>query len=124
MIKIQKLFIITFYKYFNMLQKTTAHRRYTDDVESHIKIDRMNRMIALYRKEVEKLNRAQIGQHQLVLVEGVSIFPSLLHTYYRKKSNFFLFFRSAFLFVCKHINFMFHRDVHYILLIYLSIGKY
>lgn len=32
----------------------------------------MKRMIALYRKEAEKLNRAQIGQHQLVLVEGVS----------------------------------------------------
>lgn len=57
---------------YSMREKTTAHRRYKDDVESHIKIDRMNRMVALYRKEVEKLNRAQIGQHQLVLVEGAS----------------------------------------------------
>jgi len=45
----------------------------------------MNRMIALYRKEVEKLNKTQIGQHQLVLVERVSILPILLHTYYNKK---------------------------------------
>lgn len=60
------------YRFF-FLQKTTAHRRYKDDVESHVKIERMNRMIMLYRKEVEKLNKVQIGQHQLVLVEGVSI---------------------------------------------------
>lgn len=57
---------------YSMREKTTAHRRYKDDVESHIKMDRLNRMIALYRKEVEKLNRAQIGQRQLVLVESTS----------------------------------------------------
>ncbi|XP_011255399.1 CDK5RAP1-like protein [Camponotus floridanus] len=57
---------------YSMREKTTAHRRYKDDVESHVKIERMNRMIMLYRKEVEKLNKVQIGQHQLVLVEGPS----------------------------------------------------
>ncbi|XP_012524046.2 CDK5RAP1-like protein [Monomorium pharaonis] len=57
---------------YSMREKTTAHRRYKDDVESHVKMDRMNRMIKLYREEVEKLNRAQIGQHQLVLVESTS----------------------------------------------------
>ncbi|XP_071561360.1 CDK5RAP1-like protein [Temnothorax nylanderi] len=57
---------------YSMREKTTAHRRYKDDVEPHIKMDRLNRMTALYRKEAEKLNRAQIRQHQLVLVEGMS----------------------------------------------------
>lgn len=66
-------------KIFNISsQKTRAHRRYEDDVERHVKIERLERMISLYRKEVEKLNRAQIGQHQLVLVEGVSI--CLIHS--------------------------------------------
>ncbi|XP_011875974.1 PREDICTED: CDK5RAP1-like protein isoform X2 [Vollenhovia emeryi] len=57
---------------YSMRERTAAHRRYEDDVESHIKIERTSRMIALYRKEVDKLNKAQIGQHQLVLVEGAS----------------------------------------------------
>lgn len=57
---------------YSMREKTTAHRRYKDDIELHVKIERMNRMIMLYRKEVEKLNKEQIGQHQLVLVEGPS----------------------------------------------------
>lgn len=57
---------------YSMREKTRAHRRYEDDVERHVKIERLERMISLYRKEVEKLNRAQIGQHQLVLVEGAS----------------------------------------------------
>lgn len=57
---------------YSMREKTAAHRRYKDDVESHIKIDRVNRMNELYRKEVEKLNKAQIGQYQLILVESTS----------------------------------------------------
>jgi tRNA A37 methylthiotransferase MiaB len=42
-----------------------------DDVPPEIKQQRLARMISLYRREVEKLNQAQIGQQQLVLVEGV-----------------------------------------------------
>ncbi|XP_011145175.1 CDK5RAP1-like protein [Harpegnathos saltator] len=57
---------------YSMREKTTAHRRYKDDVEQRVKIERVARMITLYRREAEKLNKAQIGQRQLVLVEGVS----------------------------------------------------
>ncbi|KAL6260100.1 hypothetical protein P5V15_007639 [Pogonomyrmex californicus] len=57
---------------YSMREKTPAHRQYKDDVESDVKVERLKRMITLYRKEVEKLNKAQIGQHQLVLVEGAS----------------------------------------------------
>lgn len=44
-------------------------------------------MIALYRNEVEKLNRAQIGQHQLVLVEGVSNLILYYKYYILQKNN-------------------------------------
>ncbi|XP_011633810.1 CDK5RAP1-like protein [Pogonomyrmex barbatus] len=57
---------------YSMREKTPAHRQYKDDVESDVKVERLKRMITLYRKEVEKLNKAQIGQYQLVLVEGAS----------------------------------------------------
>lgn len=43
------------------------------DVASHVKTERVTRMMTLFRKEVEKLNKTQIGQRQLVLVQGVSI---------------------------------------------------
>ncbi|XP_046812988.1 CDK5RAP1-like protein [Vespa crabro] len=57
---------------YSMREKTTAYHRYKDDVEANVKSDRLQRMIALYRKETEKLNGIYIGQKQLVLVEGVS----------------------------------------------------
>ncbi|KAH0947657.1 hypothetical protein HN011_010951 [Eciton burchellii] len=57
---------------YSMREKTRAHRRYEDNVEPPVKMDRLRRMIAIHRKEMEKLNRAQIGQHQLVLIEGMS----------------------------------------------------
>jgi tRNA A37 methylthiotransferase MiaB len=42
-----------------------------DDVPPEIKQQRLVRMMSLSRREAEKLNQAQIGQQQLVLVEGV-----------------------------------------------------
>nr|XP_012227117.1 PREDICTED: CDK5RAP1-like protein [Linepithema humile] len=70
---IEKVKYNTAYLYaYSMREKTAAHRRYKDDVESHVKLERLHRMIALYRKDIEKLNKTQIGQHQLVLVEGSS----------------------------------------------------
>jgi len=50
------------------LQKTTAHRRLVDDVPPETKQQRLVRMMSLSRREAEKLNQAQIGQQQLVLV--------------------------------------------------------
>ncbi|XP_012260249.2 mitochondrial tRNA methylthiotransferase CDK5RAP1 [Athalia rosae] len=64
---------------YSMREKTTAHRRYQDDVEQTVKMSRLREMIQVYRKEAEKLNHAEIGQYHLVLVEGRS-----------KKSEFYL----------------------------------
>ncbi|KAK9885314.1 hypothetical protein WA026_010808 [Henosepilachna vigintioctopunctata] len=57
---------------YSMREKTTAHRRFKDDVSHHIKHKRLEQMIAMFRYHVEKRNRAQIGQIQLVLIEGFS----------------------------------------------------
>ena len=56
------------------IQKTTAHRRYVDDVPPDIKQQRVHKMNELFRREAETLNKAQIGKEQLILVEGVSNF--------------------------------------------------
>lgn len=57
--------------YFYRFQKTTAHRRYQDDVPEHVKKDRHNQMVALYRAKCQKLNDLEIGNTHLVLVEGI-----------------------------------------------------
>ena len=53
------------------LQKTRAHHRLKDDVPHEVKIRRHSEMKKTFREEAEKLNMAQIGQTQLILVEGV-----------------------------------------------------
>ncbi|CAK9816191.1 CDK5RAP1-like protein [Anthophora quadrimaculata] len=68
LIKYNKAFLFIY----SMREKTTAHRRFKDDVEPSVKHSRLERMYTLYRTEVAKLNKLQIGQLQLVLVEGVS----------------------------------------------------
>ncbi|XP_058789035.1 CDK5RAP1-like protein isoform X2 [Phymastichus coffea] len=57
---------------YSMREKTTAHRRYVDNVDKVVKHERLVKMIQLYRKEVEKIYKSQIGQQQLILVEGES----------------------------------------------------
>uniref|UniRef100_A0A182QFG1 CDK5RAP1-like protein n=1 Tax=Anopheles farauti TaxID=69004 RepID=A0A182QFG1_9DIPT len=57
---------------YSMRAKTTAHRRYSDDVPEEVKQDRLRRMIAAYRKEAERLNNQFIGRIELILVEGYS----------------------------------------------------
>ncbi|XP_031843477.1 CDK5RAP1-like protein [Nomia melanderi] len=57
---------------YSMREKTTAHRRYKDDVETTVKNERLQRMNSIYKSITEELNKSQIGQLQLVLVEGVS----------------------------------------------------
>lgn len=73
------LSLIEFVKYnsaylfaYSMREKTTAYHRYKDDIEESVKKERLQRMIKLYRSEVDVLNSMQVGQKQLVLVEGVS----------------------------------------------------
>ncbi|KAJ8712038.1 hypothetical protein PYW07_004880 [Mythimna separata] len=57
---------------YSMREKTTAYRRYKDDVPDHIKKERHNRMLELYRRKCQILNDAEIGNTHLVLVEGTA----------------------------------------------------
>nr|XP_003701324.1 PREDICTED: CDK5RAP1-like protein isoform X2 [Megachile rotundata] len=57
---------------YSMREKTTAHRRYKDDIELSVKKSRLDRMNSVYKNEVQKLNKLQVGQFQLILIEGVS----------------------------------------------------
>lgn len=57
--------------YIFLLQKTTAYRRYKDDVPEQIKKERHSRLIQLYRKKCQLLNDKEIGKVHLVLVESV-----------------------------------------------------
>lgn len=69
-----------------MREKTAAHRRYNDDIPRNIKIERLQRMNVIYRSHLEHINRVQIGQLQLVLVEGFSK-KSNLHLVGRNDGN-------------------------------------
>lgn len=64
---------------YSMREKTTAHRRYEDNVSAEVKQERLERMIKVFRQNALKLNAAQIGRIHLVLIEGFS-----------KRSNQFL----------------------------------
>ncbi|XP_076754805.1 CDK5RAP1-like protein [Xylocopa sonorina] len=68
LIKYNKAYLFSY----SLREKTTAHRRYKDDVEQSVKQNRLARMNVLYQAEAEKLNKLQIGQLQLILVEGTS----------------------------------------------------
>ncbi|XP_049801240.1 CDK5RAP1-like protein [Schistocerca nitens] len=57
---------------YSMREKTTAHRRFDDDVPSEVKQRRLIEMVSAFRDEVYKLNQEKIGQVELVLVEGPS----------------------------------------------------
>ncbi|KAL7289620.1 hypothetical protein TKK_0016475 [Trichogramma kaykai] len=57
---------------YSMREKTTAHRRYTDNIDKTVKLGRLQKLVQLYRSKVESLYKKQIGQYQLVLVEGES----------------------------------------------------
>ena len=53
------------------VQKTTAHRRYVDDVPRDVKLKRVAAIYAVYRDIADKLHKEQIGEYQLILIEGV-----------------------------------------------------
>lgn len=64
---------------YSMREKTTAHRRYKDDVEDSVKNQRLKEMVTVYREEATKLQAKFVGQKQLILVEGVSFFLYVLY---------------------------------------------
>lgn len=57
---------------YSMREKTTAHRRYEDDVEDGVKNRRLQRMIETFRRLATLENEKFVGTEQTVLVEGVS----------------------------------------------------
>ncbi|CAH0563782.1 unnamed protein product [Brassicogethes aeneus] len=57
---------------YSMREKTTAHRRFKDDVSPEVKQRRLLRMIEVFRNSAYKLNSLQIGKTNLVLVEQLS----------------------------------------------------
>ncbi|CAG9857027.1 unnamed protein product [Phyllotreta striolata] len=57
---------------YSMREKTTAHRRYEDDVPTEIKLKRLEAMIKHFRRHAEGINRSQIGRKHLILIEGPS----------------------------------------------------
>lgn len=57
---------------YSMREKTTAHRRYKDNVPADAKQDRLQRLIRVYRRNVEEIYRAYVGRVELLLIEGTS----------------------------------------------------
>ncbi|CRK98973.1 CLUMA_CG012134, isoform A [Clunio marinus] len=57
---------------YSMREKTTAFRKFQDDVPHDVKIDRLNRMIEMYRRNSQLLNQQLIGTTQLILIENQS----------------------------------------------------
>ncbi|KAJ8026791.1 CDK5 regulatory subunit-associated protein 1 [Holothuria leucospilota] len=57
---------------YSMRQKTHAYHKMADNVPEEVKQRRLQEVISVFRENVTEVNRAQIGETQLVLVEGPS----------------------------------------------------
>ncbi|KAH8275731.1 hypothetical protein KR018_007277, partial [Drosophila ironensis] len=57
---------------YSMREKTTAHRRYKDDVPMTTKNERLIRMVDAFRTGATQLHKQMEGQQQLILIEGKS----------------------------------------------------
>lgn len=57
---------------YSMREKTTAHRRYVDDVPLAVKTARLQRMVQVFREGAAQLHKRFEGQQQLILIEGKS----------------------------------------------------
>ncbi|NXE28516.1 CK5P1 protein, partial [Ardeotis kori] len=57
---------------YSVRQKTRAYHRLQDDVPADVKRRRLEELIAVFREEAARANKAMVGQSQLVLVEGPS----------------------------------------------------
>lgn len=55
-----------------LYQKTRAFHRLNDDVPAEVKKRRLEELIAVFREEAERVNKREVGNKHLVLVEGVS----------------------------------------------------
>lgn len=57
---------------YSMREKTTAFRKYQDDVRHDVKIKRLQRMVQAFRENAQLLHDKLIGTTQLILIENVS----------------------------------------------------
>ncbi|EDW80471.1 uncharacterized protein Dwil_GK11551 [Drosophila willistoni] len=71
---------------YSMREKTTAHRRFVDDVPLAVKTQRLQRMVQAFRTGATQLHQEFVGQQQLILIEGRSK-RSALHWFGRNDAN-------------------------------------
>ncbi|XP_067616745.1 CDK5RAP1-like protein [Eurosta solidaginis] len=57
---------------YSMRERTTAHRRYKDDIPQAVKVERLQRMVKIYRQEAAQLHKQFEGRVELILIEGKS----------------------------------------------------
>ncbi|XP_061387157.1 CDK5RAP1-like protein [Musca vetustissima] len=57
---------------YSMREKTTAHRRYKDDVPADVKTIRLQRMVKAFRQGATELHKEYEGRNELILIEGTS----------------------------------------------------
>lgn len=57
---------------YSMRSKTTAYRKFTDDIPNDIKLERLHRMVETFRENAQILNEKLIGTKQLILIEDTS----------------------------------------------------
>lgn len=57
---------------YSMRKKTRAFHKLNDDVPAEVKKRRLEELIAVFREEAERVNKREVGNKHLVLVEGVS----------------------------------------------------
>lgn len=65
------------YILYQIFKKTTAHRRFKDDVPEDVKNDRLQRMVAKFREVATLENQRFVGREEMILVEGVCIWNIL-----------------------------------------------
>lgn len=58
---------------YSMREKTTAHRRYTDDIPEEVKQSRLLAMVKVFREGATERNATFVGKNQQILIEGVSL---------------------------------------------------
>uniref|UniRef100_A0A1I8QD59 CDK5RAP1-like protein n=1 Tax=Stomoxys calcitrans TaxID=35570 RepID=A0A1I8QD59_STOCA len=68
---------------YSMREKTTAYRKYKDDVPQEVKSQRLQRMVKAFRDGATELHRQYEGRKELILIEGKS-----------KRSDDFVFGRN------------------------------
>ena len=54
-----------------IIQKTHAYHQMKDDVSESVKNKRLEEVHDLFRERAEIINKQQIGDTQLILIEGV-----------------------------------------------------